>query len=129
MAEIFDVQIDPRMIWAAMAFGRSFLGFGTSSDICVTASGVPIVKAPFRTPAKKANPLGQPVLFAQSDQTKAFEACVFGIAAMTIMVVRPPTSTTNSPNCCRYGRYLLKNIVAAIQIQVIKRSVTKICQG
>jgi hypothetical protein len=58
-----DVLIDPRIIWAAIALGRSFLGCGTSSAMCVTASGVPIVKAPFKTPAKKAKPLGQPVLF------------------------------------------------------------------
>jgi hypothetical protein len=68
-----DIQIDPRMICAAIALGRSFLGLGTSSAICVTASGVPIVKAPFRTPAKKANPLGHPVLFAQSDHTNEFD--------------------------------------------------------
>jgi hypothetical protein len=117
------------MIWAAIAFGRSFLGLGTSSARWVTASGVPIVNAPLRTPAKKANPLGHPVLFAQSDHTNELDAWVFGMAAMTIMVASPPTSTTNSPNCCRYGRYLLKNIVAAMQIQVIRRRVTKICQA
>jgi len=124
-----DVQIDPRIIWAAIALGRSFRGCGTSSAMCVTASGVPIVNAPFNTPAKKAKPLGQPVLFCQSVQTNEFAECVFGIAANTIRVARPPTSTTNRPNCCRCGRYLLKNIVAAIQIQVMSSRATNTCHG
>lgn len=124
-----DIQIDPRPIWAAIAFGRSFLGLGTSSDKCVTASGVPIVNAPFKTPDKKANPPVDPVLFWKSDQTNELEACFLGMAAMTISVTSPPTRTTNSPNCCRYGRYLLKNIVVAMHIQVINRSATKICHA
>lgn len=95
--------------------------------MCVTASGVPIVKAPFNTPVKKATPFPQPVLLDQSDQTKELEACVFGMAAITIIVIIPPTMTTNSPNCCRYGRYELKKIVIAMQIQVINTSATKIC--
>ena len=33
------------MICAATAFGMSLAGLGSSSDICVTASGVPMVKA------------------------------------------------------------------------------------
>ena len=33
------------MICAATAFGMSLAGFGSSSDMCVTASGVPMVKA------------------------------------------------------------------------------------
>jgi hypothetical protein len=65
------ILIDPRMICAAMALGRSLLGCGTSSAMCVTASGVPIVKAPFRTPAKNATPLPQPVPLFHSDQTNA----------------------------------------------------------
>ena len=35
----------------------SLAGFGNSSDIWVTASGVPIVKAPFSTPVKKVTPV------------------------------------------------------------------------
>jgi hypothetical protein len=100
----FSVLIDPRIICAAIALGRSFRGSGTSSDICVTASGVPIVKAPFKTPVKNAIPLPQPVLLAQSDQTNELEEWLRGIAEITITVTMPPTMTTNSPNCCSCGR-------------------------
>ena len=123
------ILMDPRIICAAIALGRSLRGCGTSSDIWVTASGVPIVKEPFKTPVKKATPLPQPVLLAQSDQTKEVEAWLFGIAATTIIVTMPPTMTTNSPNCCRYGRKLLKNTVIAMQIHVINTRTTKICHG
>ena len=50
----------PKIICAATARGISLAGFGNSSDIWVTASGVPIVKAPFNTPVKKVTPLLQP---------------------------------------------------------------------
>lgn len=67
----------------------------------VTASGVPIVNAPFSTPVRKATPPDQPVAFSKLVHTNALEECFFGIAANTTIVTKPPTSTTNSPKCCR----------------------------
>lgn len=50
----------PKMICAATALGMSLAGFGSSSAMCVTASGVPMVNAPLSTPVKKETPLLQP---------------------------------------------------------------------
>ncbi len=84
-----------------MARGRSFLGFGNSSAMCVTPSGVPMVKAPLSTPVRNATPLPQPVVLFQSDHTKELLACCFGITAITMIVTIPPAITWKpSKNLC-----------------------------
>ena len=108
-----------------MALGRSRLGLGSSSARWVTASGVPMVKAPLRTPVRKATPPDQPVLLAKSLKTNLLEACFDGMAARVIMVTIPPMVTTKRPNCCRYGRKRLKKMVTAMQIQVMAIRPTK----
>ena len=125
----FGLQIVPRMIWAAIARGRSRLGFGSSSAICVTASGVPIVKAPFRTPVKNATPPDQPVEFSKSVQTKEVLACWEGIAAITTMVTKPPTTTMKSPKLCSAGKRRFPKMVTAIVSQQTKMRATKMCHG
>ena len=85
------------MICAATPFGKSVLGFGNSSAMCVMASGVPIVNAPLRTPVRKATPLLHPVWFDQSFHTKELLAWVFGIAATTMIVTKPPIMTNTRP--------------------------------
>ena len=129
-----------------MARGRSFLGFGNSSAMCVTPSGVPMVKAPLSTPVRNATPLPQPVVLFQSDHTKELLACCLGIAAITMIVTIPPTITwrrsknlcaesvaaiftTNNPNFCRAGKNLLRNTVAAMQSHVIPINEIKIWIG
>lgn len=89
----------PNMICAATARGMSLAGFGSSSDMWVTASGVPMVKAPLSTPVKNVTPLLQPtaLFWLKSPHTAELLACTFGIAATTMMVTIPPTMTRNNP--------------------------------
>ena len=116
-----DILIVPRIICAAIALGKSLFGLGSSSAIWVIASGVPIAKAPFKTPAKNATPSDHPVEFCQSVHTKLLEACCEGIAATTTIVTRPPTSTRKSPRSCRYGMMRLPKMTTATQNHKIKR--------
>lgn len=95
----FHLLRNPSPICAKMALGKSRLGFGNSSAMWVTASGVPIVKAPFNTPVKNATPPDQPVLLLKSVQTKWVDECWAGMAASTMIVTMPPTRTTKRPKC------------------------------
>lgn len=88
------------------------------------ASGVPIAKAPFRTPAKNATPSGHPVPFTQSVHTKLLVACCEGMAATTIIVMRPPARTKNNPRSCRYGMIRLPKMTMATQSHKIRRYAT-----
>lgn len=87
------------------------------------------MKAPFKTPVRKAMPPFQPVPFEKSVQTKELLECFLGIAARTMIVTTPPTVTMKRPNCCKCGRNLLRKIVTAIQIQVMQTRPTKTFQG
>lgn len=112
----------PSPIWRPMALGRSFFGCGSSSAMCVIASGVPIVKAPLRTPSRNATPSCHPVmLFSVKDpQTNWLLACCFGMAAMTMMVTIPPTMTKNMPAVCVWGMTRLTNTTIVTQNHVIR---------
>ena len=114
------------MIWAATARGMSRDGLGSSSDIWVTASGVPIVNAPLRTPVRKVTPSGQPAaLFAwKSPHTALLLACCFGMAATTMMVTKPPTIIRNNPAWFKRGSRRFPNTTTAQHIQVTRMKAT-----
>jgi hypothetical protein len=76
-----DLLNAPKPICAAMALGRSFRGWGSSSAMCVTESGVPMVNAPLRMPVRNATPSDHPVAFCQSVKTKEAEAWVLAVAS------------------------------------------------
>ena len=104
----------------------SLAGLGNSSDIWVTASGVPIVKAPFSTPVKNVTPLLQPaaLFWVKSPHTAELVACTFGMAATTMMVMIPPTITRNNPTWFKTGNKRFPNTTSAQQDQVMRMKAT-----
>ena len=65
----------------------------------------------------------------KSFQTNALVACFFGIAAHTIMVVRPPPRIRNRPRDCSRGLSLLQKMTNAVHDQVMSRNATYECHG
>ena len=87
-----------------------------------------MVKAPFKTPVRKATPPLQPVSFWKSVHTKLDLACDEGIAARTMIVTIPPIVTMKRPKCCRYGKMPLKKMVTETHSIVINSNPTKMFQ-
>jgi hypothetical protein len=113
---------NPKPICAKTPFGRSTLGFGSSSARCVIASTVPIVNAPFRTPVRNATPSVHPVMLFSEKRlhTKSLLACLSGIAANTMIVTSPPTTTRVNPACCRVGIDLFAKTHTRVTSNVIR---------
>lgn len=90
----------------------------------VTASGVPMVKAPFKTPVRNATPPLHPVWLFHALQTKSLVAWWLGIAATTMIVTSPPTTIKTNPMLCSVGRRRLPKMQVKHANQVMQTNAT-----